>query len=165
MEAKEKFVEELKVSGMDYTIIRPNGFFSDMHDFLSMAQRGKVFLFGPGEYKFNPIHGADLAKAIIDAVPANTREITIGGPDVLTQNEVAALALSAWNRPNNILHFPEWSRRLLLAVLRTFTSPKFYGPYEFFLTIMAQDNVAPRFGSRRLASYFLQEVSSRPPES
>ncbi|MTB51019.1 SDR family oxidoreductase [Lewinella sp. W8] len=165
MEAKEKFVDELKTSGMDYAIIRPNGFFSDMNDFLSMAQRGKVYLFGSGEYKFNPIHGADLAEAIVDAVPTNEREIIIGGPDVLTQNEVAEMALIAWKRPHNVLHFPDWSRKLLLAVLHTFTSPKFYGPYEFFLTMMAQDNIAPRFGSRRLASYFLQEVNRLPPEN
>ena len=32
-EAKEKFVDELKNSGLDYCIIRPNGFFSDMAEF------------------------------------------------------------------------------------------------------------------------------------
>lgn len=33
-EAKEKLVDYLKSSGLDYCIIRPNGFFSDMGDFL-----------------------------------------------------------------------------------------------------------------------------------
>ena len=34
-EAKEKLGDYLKLSGMDYCIIRPNGFFSDMKEFLN----------------------------------------------------------------------------------------------------------------------------------
>ena len=51
---------------MAYQIIRPNGFFSDMKDFLEMANGGRVYLFGNGQYKLNPIHGSDLAEAILD---------------------------------------------------------------------------------------------------
>ena len=36
-EAKEKLVDYLKSSGLDYCIVRPNGFFSDMSAFLKMA--------------------------------------------------------------------------------------------------------------------------------
>ena len=56
MAAKERFVDALKASGMAYQIIRPNGFFSDMKDFLEMANGGRVYLFGNGQYKLNPIH-------------------------------------------------------------------------------------------------------------
>ena len=55
-EAKEKFVNTLMNSGMDYCVIRPNGFFSDMGDFLDMAKQGRVYLFGDGKKKMNPIH-------------------------------------------------------------------------------------------------------------
>jgi uncharacterized protein YbjT (DUF2867 family) len=47
-DAKERFVEGLKASGMDYGIIRPNGIFSDMADFLEMARKGRIYLFGKG---------------------------------------------------------------------------------------------------------------------
>ena len=47
-EAKEKFVDELKNSGINYCIIRPNRFFSDMMDFLNMAKAGRIYLFGNG---------------------------------------------------------------------------------------------------------------------
>jgi uncharacterized protein YbjT (DUF2867 family) len=50
-EAKEKLVDYLKNSGLDYCIIRPNGFFSDMGDFLKMAEVGRIFLFGDGKLK------------------------------------------------------------------------------------------------------------------
>lgn len=157
-EAKEKFVDELRQSGIDYTVIRPNGFFSDMADFLAMAQKGKVYLFGHGSYKLNPIHGADLAKAIIASLTEQQKEMVIGGPDIVTQNEIAELALQAWKRPVRVVHLPDWTRKLLIAAMRFFTSPKTYGPYEFFLTMMAQDNIAPRYGVHRLSSYFKREA-------
>ena len=49
-EAKEQFVTDLKTSGIDYCIVRPNGFFSDLGDFLEMASKGTVYLFGKGNY-------------------------------------------------------------------------------------------------------------------
>ena len=158
MEAKEKFVDALKASGMDYNIIRPNGFFSDLKDFLDMAKSGRVYLFGDGEYKLNPIHGADLAEFILDSINSIEKEIEIGGPDILTQNEIAELALKALDKPVRILHLPDWIRRALISILRTFTSSRTYGPYEFFLSMMAQDNIAPRYGIYRLKTFFQEEA-------
>jgi uncharacterized protein YbjT (DUF2867 family) len=47
-------------SGMDYVIIRPTGFFSDMFMILDMARRGRVYLLGSGAGKINPIHSRDF---------------------------------------------------------------------------------------------------------
>jgi uncharacterized protein YbjT (DUF2867 family) len=153
-EAKEKFVDALKSSGLDFTVIRPNGFFSDMKDFLDMARKGKVYLFGHGEQKLNPIHGEDLAIVCLQAINTNNKEIIVGGPDVLTLNEIGEMALDALQKPKKIIHLPDWIRRFVIWVLRTFTSSKTYGPVEFFLTLMAEDNIAPRFGEKRLYDFF-----------
>jgi len=156
MAAKERFVDALKVSGMDYCIIRPNGFFSDMADFLSMAKKGKVYLFGDGNHKLNPIHGADLAKICLNAINSECQEIEAGGPDVLSQNEIAEMALKACSKPLQIVHLPDWIRRITIKLLRTFTSPKTYGPPEFFLTFMGQNNVADQYGHRHLIDFFYE---------
>lgn len=37
VDAHEAFVDELKDSGMDYAVLRPTGYFSDMTEFLEMA--------------------------------------------------------------------------------------------------------------------------------
>jgi len=97
-EAKEKFVVELKKSGLDYCILRPNGFFSDMTDFLKMAKKGKAELFGDGNFKMNPIHGADLAKVCVNAINANEKTIDVGGPEIFTHNEIVELAFSSLNK-------------------------------------------------------------------
>ena len=40
--AKERFVDTLKASGLDYCIIRPSGFYSDMAVFLKMAKKDNM---------------------------------------------------------------------------------------------------------------------------
>jgi uncharacterized protein YbjT (DUF2867 family) len=82
-EAKEKFVKELSESCLSYCVVRPTGFFSDMTEFYKMADKGRVYLFGRGEYQSNPIHGDDLAKVCIDAIANIEKEILVGGPESL----------------------------------------------------------------------------------
>jgi len=157
-EAKEKFVDALRNSGLEYVIIRPNGFFSDMKDFLDMAKRGKIYLFGNGEQKFNPIHGEDLAIVCLQAIKSTSNEIIVGGPDILTLNEIGEMALDAHQKPIKIIHLPDWVRKFVIWTVRTFTTSKTYGPIEFFLTLMAEDNIAPRFGTRRLYKFFREQT-------
>jgi len=159
-EAKEKFVDELKSSKINHCVIRPNGFFSDMKDFLQMAKGGRVYLFGDGKFKLNPIHGEDLAKVCIDNMIDDVKEETVGGIDILSQNELAKMALDAWGNPIKIIHLPDWIRRFTIWLLRTFTSSKTYGPIEFFLTLMAEDNIANIYGNKRLEDYFKLETTS-----
>ncbi|MDR0195230.1 MAG: SDR family oxidoreductase [Myroides sp.] len=156
--AKEGFVDKLKESGLDYRVIRPNGFFSDMKDFLKMANSGRVFLFGKGDKKLNPIDGRDLAKVCIDKMEGNKRECSVGGPDVMSQRELAALALKALNKKEKIVCLPDFIRVWIIVLLRLFTSSKTYGPYEFFLTAMASDNIAPTYGEHHLKDYFNEQV-------
>jgi uncharacterized protein YbjT (DUF2867 family) len=157
-EAKEKFVDELKNAAISHSVIRPNGFFSDMKDFLDMARGGRVYLFGEGNLQLNPIHGEDLAKVCVDKMETGETETTVGGPDILSQNEIATLALKAWGKPIKISHLPDWTRRLTIQLTRTFTSSKTYGPIEFFLTAMACDNIANQYGNKRLEDFFNSEV-------
>jgi uncharacterized protein YbjT (DUF2867 family) len=158
-EAKEKFVDELKNSGINYCVLRPNGFFSDMRDFLDMAKGGRVYLFGDGNFKLNPIDGEDLAMVCVDKMVDGIKEETVGGIDILSQNELAELALKAWGKTFKISHLPDWTRRFAIWLLRTFTSSKTYGPIEFFLTAMADDNIANQYGSKRLEDFFKLEVN------
>jgi len=153
-QAKEAFVDALKISGMEYAVIRPNGFFSDMGAFLDMAKQGRAYVFGDGQFYSNPIHGADLAKVCVDAIGSAQEEIEVGGPDVLTQEEIARLAFKALGKEPRITHIPGFFRKALITLVRTFTSSKTYGPIEFFLTAMARDMVAPQKGDHTLESYF-----------
>mgnify|MGYP002382044397 CR=1 FL=1 len=143
-EAKERFVNELKSSGLDYCIMRPNGFFSDMKDCLEMAKKGRVYLFGDG-----------LAVVCVDKMIDGNREETAGGQEILTQEDIAKIALRVLNKPLKITFLPDWTRKLSIWVLRTFTSSKAYGPFEFFLSAMAQDNIANQYGKLKLEDFYM----------
>ena len=153
-DAKEMFVEQLKKSGLDYCIVRPNGFFSDMSEFFNMAKRGRVYLFGNGELRANPIHGEDLATVCVDAIVKSDKEVEIGGPETLTQNEIASIAFDILGNKPETTHIPDWVRVAILKVVRLFTGSKVYGPVEFFLTVMAMDMLAPEYGKHTLKEYF-----------
>jgi len=158
-EAKERFVDELTNAAIQQSIIRPNGYFSDMKDFLTMAKGGRVYLFGDGKQQLNPIHGADLAEFCVDKMIAGSPEESVGGPDILSQNQLASIALQAWSKPIKIYHLPDWIRKSIIWSLRTFTSSKTYGPIEFFLTAMAKDNIAQTYGTHHLNEFFKEEVN------
>jgi uncharacterized protein YbjT (DUF2867 family) len=153
-DAKEMFVEQLKKSGLDYCIVRPNGFFSDMSEFFNMAKRGRIYLFGNGELRANPIHGEDLATVCVDAIDKSDKEVEIGGPETLTQNEIASIAFGVLGNKPKITHIPDLVRVAILRLVRLLTGSKAYGPVEFFMTVMAMDMLAPEYGKHTLKGYF-----------
>ena len=153
-EAKERFVQELISSGLDYCIIRPNGFFSDMIEFYNMAKKGRIYLFGNGELKANPVHGEDLAKLCVRCITTDDKELKAGGPETLTQNEISETAFKALNKNPKITYIPNWLRIIVLKLITALTSSKIYGPIEFFMTVMAMDMVAPEYGNHTLREYF-----------
>ena len=158
VEAKERFVDELKASGSEYAITRPNGFFSDMTELLTMAEKGTVYLFGNGEFKGNPIHGADLAEFIVQKLDSNETELDIGGPDVLTQNQIAQSAFKAVGKKEKIVYVPLWIKNITLKLIRWFSGQKTYGPIEFFMTVMAMDMVAPTYGKYHLRDFYSENT-------
>lgn len=161
--AKILFEKELKASGLNYIIIRPNGFFSDMLEYLRMAQKGRGYVIGSGECRINPIHGGDLAAVCADAAVEEEHEIDVGGPDVFTHIQILKLAFDACSKPLKITHIPLWLRDIALMGLRKFTPIKTYGPLEFFMTVLAMDMVGPRAGEHRLETFFGDELSKHQP--
>ncbi len=156
VQAKLKFAKDLKESGVNYLIINPNGFFSDMLAYLKMAKKGRGYVFGSGNNKINPIHGEDLAKFCANAIDGEEKEINVGGPDILTHNEILTIAFESLAKEVTISRIPTWLRNCLLKTLRTFTSIKTYGPIEFFMTVLAVDMVAPTYGKHHLREYFIE---------
>jgi uncharacterized protein YbjT (DUF2867 family) len=153
VKAHEDFVTVLKASGLEYTVVRPNGFFSDMGEYLKMAKRGRVYLIGKGDNKINPIHGADLAEICAGAVYQDLPEIDVGGPEILTHRDIARLALTAAGKPERITSVPIWVMRSLVSLARIFN--RHQGELlAFFTEAMTGDAVAPAVGSRSLSDYF-----------
>ena len=152
-DAHEAFVDELKASGIDYAVLRPTGYFSDMGEVLRMARKGRVWLIGSGENRVNPIHGADLAVACVDAIEGDEREIDVGGPETMTWSEVARLAFEIQGRPAKITRVPEWLMWWIVRLVRLVN--RHQGELLAFFTTMAiTDVVAPPTGSHTLKAHY-----------
>ena len=151
--AHERFVEDLKASGIDYAVIRPNAYFSDMAQFMKLARSGHIFWLGDGSGRINPIHGEDLAKVCVDAAEGAAREIEVGGPEMFTYLSLFELAFDAVGREPRITFIPLWLGEAALGLLRFF-SPKLAGAAAFLVEVNKMDNDAPPYGTHRLKEYF-----------
>ncbi|GAD02215.1 hypothetical protein AALB_2295 [Agarivorans albus MKT 106] len=159
--AKEKFAKRLLSSSLlQGCVLRPNGFFSDMAELYRMAASGKVYMFGNGEVRANPIHGKDLARFCIDAIARSESELDVGGPEVLSMNQMTQLAFEAQNKPSKSIKLPDFIRRIALSIVKRLPE-KWGGPAEFFLTVMGQDSIAPAFGQYTLGNYYRDELSAK----
>jgi len=158
--AKSAFVAELQRSAIAATVIAPTGYFSDMGDFLKMAQSGRVWLFGNGSKQINPIYGADLATATAEAVEAGLAWLDVGGPDIFTQREVAELAFASIGKPARITLLPDIIRRITLHVLPFVTPRRISGPARFFLSALALDMVGACHGTRSLKDHFENRLAA-----
>ena len=155
VKARELFVRELRQSGLEYRIVRPTGYFSDMSEYLKMARSGRVFLVDKGKARINPIHGEDLAKVCVQVSQdqGNTLETNVGGPEVFSYRQIAELAFETLESREKIWHLPIWLLRGIVHMIRPFNK-QLYQMVSFFMTVMSNDFIAPQTGSHSLRQYF-----------
>ncbi len=166
--AKQDFVNDLRRSTVAHTVVCPTGFFSDMEEFLSMARKGAVYLFGDGANRINPIHGADLAEVCADALESQAEKVDVGGPEVFTYREIAELAFTVLDKPAKITTVPAALVAAMVGLMRWLTPVKVYGPLQFMAAVMTMDVVGETRGSRRLVDHFRSRVTAdvaNPPQA
>jgi uncharacterized protein YbjT (DUF2867 family) len=125
--ARTKFEIEavVKASGMGYTILRPSAFMeSHVHRFNGqmLLERGFTVIIGPGTKPRNFVAVRDVAPFAVIALAQddlNGRTIEIGGPDNLSNNEVAAM-YQVRARTGRIRHVSVGAAKLLASVVRPF---------------------------------------------
>ena len=152
-QAHEKVVEALKASPMEYRIVRPCGYFSDMGVLYDMARKGRAYLVGDGSNRMSPIHGRDLARVCVETSEGQELEVEAGGPDTMTQREAAELAFDVAGNPAKITVIPLWMARGL-ARLIGLLSTQFGDLADFIVTAGEIDGVGPPRGKITLRSYF-----------
>jgi NADH dehydrogenase len=113
----------VRESGLDWTVFRPSIVFGPGDGFVSLlapiVRHNPLFIpvIGSGETKFQPVSVYDVARLFGDALekPETAgRAFEVGGPDVLTLNEIyreIATALGKRNKP--LVHLPLWWGRFL----------------------------------------------------
>lgn len=154
--AREAVVDALEASPLGWTVLRPTGFFNDMRDFFGMAEKGTGWLIGDGNFRINPIHGADLAAEVVRCIgdpSARGRAFDVGGPDVLTQRQIFELAFAALGKTPRLRSLPPW----VLSTMATIVSPFNSTVADLARSIrkLAEwDGVAPPHGTHHLADFY-----------
>lgn len=156
--AKELFVAALQKSPLETTVVRPTGFFSDMGEFLQMAKSGRCYVFGDGSSKLNPIHGADLARRCVACFDTRVAEVPIGGPEVLSQRQIAGYAFEALGTKAKLLGVPFWLMDCLLWICKPL-SRRWWNILAFMSSASRHDMVAPAYGERRLKAWFVEQLA------
>jgi uncharacterized protein YbjT (DUF2867 family) len=155
--AHERFVDELRASGLSSTIIRPTGIFSAFAEILNYARQGPVPVLGDGSAKSNPVHEADVALAAINALESGPAAIDIGGPDILTRRQVAEEMFRALGKKPRILSMPVGVFGVLTKLM-SLGSPRKKELFDFLKAVAVTDSVAPALGKQRLADYLRRKA-------
>jgi len=165
--AKQAFVDELERSTLAHIVVCPTGFFSDMEEFLTVARSGRVYLFGDGSNRINPIHGADLAEVCVDALVRPESQLDVGGPEVFTYREIAELAFDVLDQRAKITCIPKSLVSATVGAMRWLTPVRVHGPVQFMANVMTMDVIGQPRGHRKLAGHFREcagTIGSKPSE-
>ncbi len=154
-DAHEKFVEALQISGLDYVVIRPTGFFSFYTTILKYAKQKRGLIIGAGDCRTNPIHEIDLAEVCADALAGTERDLPIGGTETLTRKQATIAAFEALHMKPKLLSISPTAFKVLIAPLRLFNR-RVYALMDFGIAVTQIDCLAPAYGSRRLTAYFAE---------
>ena len=157
IQAHEKFVDELRASGIEYAVIRPTGYFSDMAQFLNMARNGIMLTLGDGDKRSNPIHGADLARVCVDAIEGDDIVVEVGGPETFSYREVADMAAEVVGKQPFVASLPLWLADGMAAVTG-FINRDIQDVAMFASAVSKMDSVAPPHGTHLLRDYFAEIV-------
>ena len=127
---RSKYATErhLERSGLDYSILRPSAFM-ELHAHAlngqSILEHGRTTIIGTGTKPRNFVAASDVAYFAVDALTAATvrhRILEIGGPDNLSNLEVARLYGEMAGVKPRILRVPRVAISALAHVLRPFHS-------------------------------------------
>jgi divinyl chlorophyllide a 8-vinyl-reductase len=176
--AKLKFEQQLKVSGLNYSIVRPTAFFKSLSGQLTRVKKGGPFyVFGNGRLTFcKPISDDDLADFIVGCLSQPERlnkTLIVGGPGpaICPKDQVAMMEsilkakVKVRNVPIALLKGVVFGLDLLGLIHSRFAAKADYariGLYYATESMLAwdettqsyQENLTPSIGSQQLIDHY-----------
>jgi len=116
--------EHIRASGLTYTIFRPSWIYGprdvSLNRFLGFAKfLPFIPVIGDGKTRLNPLFVNDLGRHVAAALTVagtENRLFEIGGPEVLTMDEIIRTALAAHGKKRFLLHQPGWLMKIVASV-------------------------------------------------
>lgn len=144
--AKWRAETAVRESGIPSVIFRPSWIFGPedvaLNRFLGMARfLPFVPIIGDGNrQRLQPLFIDDIARAVAEAVDnpaADNQVFEIGGPEVLSMNEIVRTALALLGRRRPLLSFPKGLMKLLATFLQLLPGPPLTPDAVEFITMDA----------------------------
>ncbi|KYF66457.1 SDR family oxidoreductase [Sorangium cellulosum] len=145
--------ELIRASGISFSFVRPTGIYTSLSDMITMARAGLGVVVGDGLARTNPVHPVDVAEALAEVLTGGPDVVPVGGPDVMTRDEVMRLAFDAVGKEGQMVHVPAGVFRAT-SVLLAGIHPRLSDLLEFVAAVTASDSVAPARGTRPLRAWF-----------
>jgi len=140
----KRLIEDfLKISGLDYTIFRPSGFFSDFTMPAKTVQKYHLYpAMGWGNHRIQGIHMGDLAYCVIDSLSnskASNQLFPIGGPEVLTHKKIASIYSKVLGHKVRVFPIPLGFIKSVGWIVDTLTSYRY--DIEAFVDAFSKDSI------------------------
>jgi NADH dehydrogenase len=140
---KHRAEEELRASGLAWTIIRPTAYMETWLSVLGdpLLDTGTTRIFGRGENPINFVSAHDIAGLVDLAVTdLAMRGVTVdaGGPENLTMNQVVEAFQTATGATGKVSHVPLPMLRVMSAVMKPF-NPTMAGLAEASVVMDTRD--------------------------
>src|SRR5204862_7333478 len=100
---------------LETTVFSPSIVYSPEDPWVTLLRRLSILpalpITGPGSARYQPIWAGDVADCVLaelDRAPAGgaRRRFDLAGPETLTYDDIARLALRSWGRRRRLLHVP-----------------------------------------------------------
>ena len=155
--AHERFIARLRQTDVDAIVVRATGYFSYFAEALRLLHGGVRWPFGDGPWRTNPIHETDLAEfCALALLFSSTREVAVGGPQVLTRAEIRQLAERAITqvRTNVVGDYT--------ATVRADENPRRRALLEFAAAVSRIHVVGTAYGTLTLEDHFTALAAAWP---
>lgn len=120
---KAKIEAYLKASGLSYTILRPPAFMEwHVHNLLGkeIVDKGAATIYGSGNNPRNFMAGKDVAQIAVLALTdprLKNRTIEMGGPDNVSNNQVAEMYARYSGKVPKLSHIPTGMMRVMAPIM------------------------------------------------
>jgi NADH dehydrogenase len=135
--AKALAQEAVQASRLETMVFRPSIVYTPGDPWLTLLERFAYLpalpISGDGRASYQPIWAEDVADCVISALRASgpkRRAFELGGPDVLSYDEIVREALAAMGKRRPLLHVPLPIVRASLRALRGLAGPKVFATWE-----------------------------------
>ena len=157
LRSKGKAQDYVAASGLAWTAFRPSVVWGPHDEFANVQARlirltPLIFpIVGDGKARFQPVYVGDLVEAVARAIDDDAtigRELEIGGPEVLTYEQIVRRVLAVLGARRALIHVPVPVLRPAVAIMAKLPNPPVT---PSLLDLLKVDNVTPQ---NALAEHF-----------